>query len=122
MTDAAAIDHPSLRMRLVRAPRLETRQLPAYRPIGAASKLGCAAKRAFADWTAAQHPCRMQDITLGLAASPPDTVDAIARAARRIETPWGAGTMVWRVWGSGEPLVLFHGGSGSWTHWIRNIP
>ena len=30
--------------------------------------------------------------------------------------------MVWRVWGSGEPLVLFHGGSGSWTHWIRNIP
>ena len=30
--------------------------------------------------------------------------------------------MVWRVWGSGEPLMLFHGGSGSWTHWIRNIP
>lgn len=29
--------------------------------------------------------------------------------------------MVWRTWGSGEPLVLFHGGSGSWTHWIRNI-
>ncbi len=29
--------------------------------------------------------------------------------------------MVWRVWGEGEPLVLFHGGSGSWTHWIRNI-
>ena len=30
--------------------------------------------------------------------------------------------MVWRVWGSGEPLLLFHGGSGSWTHWIRTIP
>ncbi len=30
--------------------------------------------------------------------------------------------MVWRVWGAGEPLMLFHGGSGSWTHWIRNIP
>ena len=30
--------------------------------------------------------------------------------------------MVWRVWGAGEPLVLFHGGSGSWTHWMRNIP
>jgi pimeloyl-ACP methyl ester carboxylesterase len=30
--------------------------------------------------------------------------------------------MVWRMWGSGEPLILFHGGSGSWTHWIRNIP
>ena len=30
--------------------------------------------------------------------------------------------MVWRVWGKGDPLVLFHGGSGSWTHWIRVIP
>jgi pimeloyl-ACP methyl ester carboxylesterase len=30
--------------------------------------------------------------------------------------------MVWRVWGNGDPLVLVHGGSGSWTHWIRNIP
>lgn len=30
--------------------------------------------------------------------------------------------MVWRVWGKGDPLILLHGGSGSWTHWIRNIP
>jgi pimeloyl-ACP methyl ester carboxylesterase len=30
--------------------------------------------------------------------------------------------MVWRVWGAGAPPHLFHGGSGSWTHWIRNIP
>lgn len=30
--------------------------------------------------------------------------------------------MVWRVWGEGEPILLFHGGSGSWTHWIRTIP
>jgi pimeloyl-ACP methyl ester carboxylesterase len=47
-------------------------------------------------------------------------VDGIAAEAERIETPCGDGSMVWRVWGSGPPLVLFHGGYGSWMHWIRN--
>ena len=42
-------------------------------------------------------------------------------AARRIETPCGEGSMVWRVWGDGPPLVLLHGGSGSWRHWVRNM-
>jgi 2-hydroxy-6-oxonona-2,4-dienedioate hydrolase len=55
-------------------------------------------------------------------AEPAAVVDALARTARKVRTPCGDGTMVWRVWGVGEPLVLFHGGSGSWTHWIRNIP
>jgi pimeloyl-ACP methyl ester carboxylesterase len=42
-------------------------------------------------------------------------------AATRHETPTGAGRMVWRSWGSGPALVLLHGGSGSWRHWVRNI-
>jgi len=29
--------------------------------------------------------------------------------------------VVWRVWGEGRPLVLLHGGTGSWLHWVRNI-
>lgn len=33
-----------------------------------------------------------------------------------------AGGIACRIEGSGPPLLLFHGGAGSWTHWIRNIP
>lgn len=47
-----------------------------------------------------------------------------ARATRR-ETPCGDGSIVWHLWGAGDgqqpPVVLFHGGSGSWTHWVHNI-
>jgi pimeloyl-ACP methyl ester carboxylesterase len=48
-------------------------------------------------------------------------VEGVAAEARRIETPCGDGGMVWRVWGCGSPLVLLHGGYGSWMHWIRNV-
>ena len=48
-------------------------------------------------------------------------VEGIAAEADRVETPCGDGTMVWRCWGSGPPLVLLHGGYGSWMHWIRNV-
>jgi 2-hydroxy-6-oxonona-2,4-dienedioate hydrolase len=59
--------------------------------------------------------------------SPAAQVARLAAAGQRIETPCGDGAMVWRIWGpseggAGEPLVLFHGGFGSWTHWFRNIP
>lgn len=53
--------------------------------------------------------------------SPADIVAALDARARTIKTPSGEGEMVWRVWGRGSPLVLMHGGSGSWTHWLRNI-
>ncbi|MEO1694847.1 MAG: alpha/beta hydrolase [Pseudomonadota bacterium] len=64
----------------------------------------------------------------------PDDVAAVAARATRHETPCGDGAMVWRRWRVGSetsgaetgtprrPLVLLHGGSGSWTHWVRVIP
>lgn len=52
------------------------------------------------------------------------TLDDLARveaAATRLETPCGEGRMIWHSWGGGAPIVLVHGGSGSWAHWARNI-
>ena len=47
--------------------------------------------------------------------------EALAAAAAIHEQAWGDGRIVWRRWGAGEPVVLLHGGSGSWNHWVRNI-
>lgn len=49
-------------------------------------------------------------------------VAAAAADAEVLSTPCGAGRLVWRRWGRGRPLVLAHGGSGSWTHWLRILP
>ncbi|MBC7681334.1 MAG: alpha/beta fold hydrolase, partial [Ferruginibacter sp.] len=56
----------------------------------------------------------------------PTTEIAHLRArATRHTTPCGDGHTVWRTWGSPggsqPPVLLLHGGSGSWTHWVRNI-
>lgn len=44
-------------------------------------------------------------------------------AARRPDTSFEpAGDCALRKWGEGLPLALFHGGLGSWRHWVANIP
>src|SRR5215475_5948074 len=53
--------------------------------------------------------------------SPAEFVAALDRASLRRTTPNGAGDVVWRIWGEGAPLVLLHGGTGSWMHWVRNV-
>jgi len=60
------------------------------------------------------------DLALPTVAPHPE-ISRLDRLATRIETPLANGRMVWRTWGAGDPVVLLHGGSGSWTHWIRNI-
>jgi pimeloyl-ACP methyl ester carboxylesterase len=51
---------------------------------------------------------------------PPEALRVRALATRHT-TDGGEGDVVWHAWGRGQPLVLLHGGSGSWTHWIRNV-
>ena len=57
----------------------------------------------------------------------PDEALPLLKTATRLETPCGAGSVVWHVWGQESssrqlaPVLLLHGGSGSWTHWLRNI-
>lgn len=67
---------------------------------------------------------------LGLALSP--LMARLLSSARRVFTRLGdaegSGQMVWHGWQPPEgavqrglPLVMLHGGSGSWTHWLRVI-
>lgn len=52
-------------------------------------------------------------------------LERLEAVSSRMATPCGDGGIVWHVWGERQngdlPLVLFHGGSGSWTHWLRSI-
>jgi pimeloyl-ACP methyl ester carboxylesterase len=72
-------------------------------------------------------------------------ISSIEARSKRIEQTYAWGKAVWHVWGVGivavpslnattdngtsdveksqsvQPLVLLHGGSGSWTHWVRNV-
>jgi pimeloyl-ACP methyl ester carboxylesterase len=63
-------------------------------------------------------PC---DFVMPAEPSPFALIDRLNAAATHFNTPCGDGHMRWRSWGTGPPLVLLHGGFGSWMHWARNI-
>jgi len=68
-------------------------------------------------------------------------IQRVEALSERILQPYSWGDVVWHVWhqdarpqkacegsvvadaanSTAKPLVLFHGGSGSWTHWVCNV-
>jgi 2-hydroxy-6-oxonona-2,4-dienedioate hydrolase len=61
-------------------------------------------------------------IVLALAAQIP--LDELRGEADQCSTPLEQGNLNWLVWpgpGDRRPLLLLHGGFGSWTHWVKNI-
>lgn len=51
-----------------------------------------------------------------------EQIAALDSACERIAQPIQGQQMVWHRVGQGKPLVLLHGGHGSWLHWARVIP
>jgi 2-hydroxy-6-oxonona-2,4-dienedioate hydrolase len=53
-------------------------------------------------------------------------IDRLKARAERIAVPFDGGALIARRWharsrGTAQPVVLLHGGSGSWLHWIKTI-
>ena len=57
---------------------------------------------------------------------PQTYLDQLESQSVRHETPCGTGRMIWHLWdrsgGTAPVVVLFHGGAGSWRHWVKTIP
>ncbi len=51
-----------------------------------------------------------------------DRAPAFDRRAEPVPCQKTAGGVAYRAFGEGEPLVLMHGGAGSWEHWVRRWP
>lgn len=59
--------------------------------------------------------------------TPAAEVERRLHSARAVATPLPSGeSLAWQCWGEPDsgamPLVLLHGGFGSWTHWFANLP
>lgn len=62
------------------------------------------------------------DYPIDLDSLPPDEVlDRLQRMGERRHTEFQGGVVSWHIWGEGSPLILLHGGYGTWAHWVRVI-
>jgi len=53
--------------------------------------------------------------------SAPTFIAELESRAQRHDVGFEGGHVTWRRFGEGAPLVMLHGGHGSWLHWARNI-
>jgi pimeloyl-ACP methyl ester carboxylesterase len=55
--------------------------------------------------------------------SPAQFEQRVLKASRQLTSPCGRGELVWRRWGDSTqtPLILLHGGFGSWRHYALNV-
>ena len=48
-------------------------------------------------------------------------IEEFEKGSRKLFISTNNTTICWRIWGKGQPIILLHGGYGSWRHWIKQV-
>ena len=55
------------------------------------------------------------------ALSPEEALARLVALCEQRRTGTDGRRVLWHIWGEGTPLVLLHGGYGTWAHWVRAV-